>query len=162
MTTNNNFELVQQVQAFLFKEARLMDTNSYQPWLDLWHKEKCTYWIPANDENSDPSKHVSILYYDRGMLDNHIIRLIEGKAFAQNPKSKTLRSVTNVEATQDGDIVTANANFLVTELRGHVQSLFAGRSEYTLQENTDSYIIKTKKVILLKLDEPQDNVTFLL
>ncbi|MBL4865858.1 MAG: aromatic-ring-hydroxylating dioxygenase subunit beta [Pseudomonadales bacterium] len=161
MSTNKQLDLKERVESFLFKEARLMDSNSYQPWLDLWDK-KCIYWIPCNNEDTDPKKHVSILYCDRRMLENHIIRLIEGNAFAQSPKSRTLRTVTNIETYQDGDTIKAYANFMVVELRGHVQNMHAGRSEYELLESDSDFIIQKKKVILLKLDEAQDNVTFLL
>ncbi|MBV1882084.1 MAG: aromatic-ring-hydroxylating dioxygenase subunit beta [Pseudomonadales bacterium] len=149
------------VEFFLFKEARLMDSNSYQAWLDLWD-EKCTYWIPCNDEDTDPNMHVSILYCDRRMLENHVIRLIEGNAFAQSPKSRTLRTVTNIEAYQEGDNIKAYSNFMLAEVRGNQQNIHAGRSEYELREADSSFIIQKKKVILLKLDKPQDNVTFLL
>jgi len=162
---DNNHEypqdLISRVEAFLFKEARLMDTNSYQAWLDLWDK-KCTYWVPCNDEDTDPMKHVSILYLNRRTLENHVTRLIEGNAFAQSPKSRTLRTVTNIEVYPKEGFVKAYANVVVVELRGHVQNTHAGRSEYELVEGGEGFVIRNKKVVLLTLDEPQDNVTFLL
>ena len=159
--TNNNQDLTSRVEAFLYGEARLMDTNNYSGWLELFDEE-CNYWIPSNQEDFDPSRHVSILYCDRAMLDNHIQRLIDGKAFAQSPKSITLRTVTNIMASQEGAQIDVTANFLVTEIRGHKQNLHAGRSEYQLRETDSGFLIQKKKVILLGLDEPQDNVTFLL
>jgi len=154
-------DLISRVEAFLFKEARLMDSNDYQAWLDLWNN-KCTYWIPCNGEDTDPMKHVSILYLNRRTLENHVTRLIEGNAFAQSPKSKTLRTVTNIEAYQDDGKVNAYANVVVIELRGHAQNTHAARLEYGLLEGEAGFVIQKKKVVLLKLDEPQDNVTFLL
>ncbi len=159
--TSSSEDFIRRVESFLYAEARLMDDNNYQGWLDLFDEE-CSYWIPANQEDIDPSRHVSILYCDRSMLDNHIKRLLEGKAFAQSPKSRTLRSVTNIAASQKGIQINATANFLVTEIRGHKQHIHAGRSEYQLQECDAGFLIQRKKVILLGLDEPQDNVTFLL
>jgi len=159
--TNNNQDFIQRTESFLFGEARLMDDNDYQGWLDLWDQE-CSYWIPSNQEDYDPKLHISILYCDRPMLEQHIARLLEGKAFAQSPKSRLMRSVTNVMASQKGTTIDVTANFLVTGIRSHQQHSHAGRSEYQLRECDSGFLIQKKKVILLALDEPQDNVTFLL
>jgi len=161
MTKNSSGELIQRVESFLYQEAQLMDDNNYQGWLDLFDQE-CNYWIPSNREDLDPSKHISILYCDRSMLEQHIKRLIEGKAFAQSPKSRSIRSVSNVLVAQQGSMIDVTANFLVTELRGHQQNIHAGRSEYSLRVANSDFLIQKKKVILLGIDEPQDNVTFLL
>ncbi|MBV1906357.1 MAG: aromatic-ring-hydroxylating dioxygenase subunit beta [Pseudomonadales bacterium] len=157
----DNQELVHQVKNFLFEEARLMDENNYLGWLELFDSE-CSYWIPSNKEDYDPAQHVSILYCDRSMLEHHIQRLVDGKAFAQIPKSRTQRLVSNVLATQKNNIVTVTSSFIVTEVRGHQQHIHGGRSEYQLKENDSSYLIQKKKVILLGLDEPQYNITFLI
>ena len=159
--TNTNIELIRRVESFLYEEARLMDDNDYQGWLDLFDTE-CTYWIPSNKEDLDPSLHISILYCDRLMLENHIKRLLDGKAFAQSPQSLTQRSVTNIVVSQSGTSVEVKANFFVAELRGHNQNIHAGRSEYLLKDNNTELCIQKKKVILLGLNEAQDNVTFLL
>jgi len=139
--TNANQDFIQRVRTFLFQEARLMDDNNYQGWLDLFDEE-CNYWIPTNKEDIDPSRHISILYCDRPMLDNHIKRLIDGKAFAQSPKSRTLRSVTNIMVSDEDNLITASANFLVTELRGHTQNIHAGRSEYQLRDCDTGFLIQ--------------------
>lgn len=159
--SDHSAELNQPVASFLNAEARLMDGNEYSEWLDLFATE-CLYWIPSNHEDADPSKHVSILYCDRAMLENHVRRLVEGKAFAQSPRSRTSRIVSNIDVSESATGISASANFLITELRGHVQHLHAGRSEYKLRKIDSGFLIQQKKVVLLGLDEPQDNVTFLL
>ncbi|MDH3643622.1 MAG: aromatic-ring-hydroxylating dioxygenase, partial [Gammaproteobacteria bacterium] len=49
--------LVERVEAFLYREARLMDENRYEEWLELF-AEECEYWIPSNHEDGDPSREV--------------------------------------------------------------------------------------------------------
>ncbi len=153
-------ELRERVENFLYAEARLMDENRYQDWLTLF-AEDCEYWIPSNKEDADPSREVSILYADRPMLENHVQRLVEGKAFAQSPPSRLRRIVSNIEV-YPGQPLRVAANFLVTEIRRHVQRQHAGRCEYQLLDVNDALRIQRKKVVLVSIDEPQDNITFLL
>ncbi len=149
------------IEALLYREARVMDENRYLEWLDLF-TDPCSYWIPSNQEDIDPRRHVSILYADRGMLEDHARRLAEGKAFAQMPRSRMRRIVSNIEAEASHGGFAVAANFLVTEIRKRTQRLHAGRSEYQLVEYGGELRIRCKKVLLVGIDEPQANVTFLL
>jgi len=153
----------ERVENFLYKEARLMDENAYLEWADLF-ADDCLYWVPSNLEDYDPDKHVSIMYGDRNFLKNHVERLAEGKAFAQQPRSRMRRIVSNIEIedAENDDELRVFANFSVTEIRKHEQRTHAGRSEYKLTSENDTFRIKYKKVNLVSLDEAQDNVTFLL
>jgi 3-phenylpropionate/cinnamic acid dioxygenase small subunit len=155
-------DLQHRVEQFLYREACLMDENRYEDWLALF-TENCRYWIPSNREGADPTREVSILYGDRAMLENHVRRLASGKAFAQSPPSRMRRIVSNVVANADdaGEIEAA-ANFIVVETRLHVQRLHAGRSLYRLVEYNGDLAIRYKQINLLGIDEPQENITFLL
>jgi len=162
-----------EVERFLFREARCMDEHRYDDWLALF-TEDCRYWIPSNREDTDPARHMSILYGDRAVLVTHVRRLAGGKAFAQSPPSRLRRLVSNVEVveveapyanvdlrTGAGDI-EATANFVVVEIRRHVQRLHAGQSLYRLTDIDGSLRIRYKQVNLVGIDEPQENITFLL
>jgi 3-phenylpropionate/cinnamic acid dioxygenase small subunit len=147
------------VEDFLYHEAWLMDENRYEDWLDLFD-EDCVYWIPSNEADYDPSQHTSILYGDRAMLQDHVSRLSEGKAFAQSPKSKLVRQVSNIRCDAENPLIVS-ANFIVVELRNRVQRIHAGRSDYELVVTDGALKIKMKKVLLLGMDEHQENITFL-
>ena len=149
------------IEAFLFLEARLMDENRYADWLGLF-AEECEYWIPSNEEDVDPSKHVSIMYCDRSMLNNHIERLIQGKAFAQSPQSRMRRIVGNIEIMEGSDFWQVENNFIIMEVRNHTQRLHGGRSHYDLVQVGDEIRIKAKRVLLVGIDEHQESVTFLI
>lgn len=163
--TNNNGrsddKLYRRIEAFLYLEARFMDENQYAEWFDLFDTESI-YWIPSNIEDMDPSQHVSILYLDHRGLKNYTQRLMGGNAFAQSPRSRLRRIVSNIEIFEADEPVSAAANFLVTEVRNRTQRLHAGRSEYQLIESETGLKIRSKKVVLVGIDEPQENVTFLL
>jgi 3-phenylpropionate/cinnamic acid dioxygenase small subunit len=63
------------IERFLFHEARLMDEHRYDEWLALWAIDDAIYWIPANADDIDPTRNVSIIYDRRGQLRNRIKRL---------------------------------------------------------------------------------------
>ena len=150
-----------QIEAFLFLEARLMDENRYSDWLELFADE-CEYWIPSNAEDIDPDKHVSIMYCDRPMLNNHVERLVQGKAFAQSPQSRLRRIIGNIEFSGDANLWQVETNFIIMEVRDHTQRVHGGRSHYELIQIGDEIRIKSKKVLLVGIDEHQESITFLI
>ena len=154
-------QMRERVETLLYREARLMDENRYAEWLELFADE-CEYWIPSNAEDIDPSRHVSILYGGRPMLENHVQRLLEGKAFAQVPASRMRRIVGNIEIESVDDGWSVGANFLIYEIRKHSQRLHGGRSEYRLVDVDQQLRIAAKKVLLVGINEHQENITFLL
>src|SRR5581483_7241762 len=85
-----------QVESFLYREARLMDEHAYDEWLALW-TDDALYWVPSNDDDYDPQRHVSIVYENKARLEDRIFRLKSGVAYAQDPKSRLSRIVANVE-----------------------------------------------------------------
>ena len=90
-----------QIENFLYCEARLMDEHAYDEWLSLW-TEDALYWVPCNEDDIDPQRHVSIIYDNRPSLEDRIERLKSGVAYAQEPKSQLRRVVSNVEI-EEGD-----------------------------------------------------------
>ena len=84
------------VEQFLYREARLMDTHAYADWLALWARE-AHYWIPCNADDVDVSRHVSLVNEDRAGLEDRIRRLQSGAHYAQDPVSRLARVVSNVD-----------------------------------------------------------------
>jgi benzoate/toluate 1,2-dioxygenase subunit beta len=150
------------VENFLYREARLMDTHAYDEWLALW-TEDALYWVPSNDDDIDPERHVSIVYENRAGLEDRIARLKSGAAYAQDPRSRLSRVVSNVEIEDgnDGDVVV-NSTFNLTALRRRRMDIFAGRSIYKLRWDGDNFKIAFKKVLLINNDEVIHNLTFLI
>jgi 3-phenylpropionate/cinnamic acid dioxygenase small subunit len=150
-----------QIESFLYREARLMDEHAYDDWLSLW-AEDVLYWIPCNDDDIDPQRHVSIIYDNRARLEDRIERLKSGAAYAQEPKSRLRRVVSNVEIEEgENGEVTVYSNFSLTELRRSRQDTFAGRTIHKLRPQEDGFKIAYKKVLLVNNDEVIDNLTFL-
>jgi benzoate/toluate 1,2-dioxygenase subunit beta len=151
-----------QIEDFLYHEARLMDGHAYDEWLALW-TEDALYWVPSNDDDIDPEHHVSIVYENRAGLEDRIARLKSGAAYAQDPKSRLSRVVSNIEAEEGNNgEVTVYATFNLTALRRRRMDIFAGRSIYKLRYYGDSFKIAYKKVLLINNDEVIHNLTFLI
>lgn len=150
-----------QIENFLYREARLMDENAYDEWLALWADE-ALYWVPANADDIDPLRHVSIVYEDKVHLEDRIERLKSGAAYAQDPKSRMRRVIANIEIEEGGQgEVIVYSNFNLTELRRSQQRTFAGRTIHKLRPAGESFKIAYKKVLLVNNDEVISNLTFL-
>lgn len=149
------------VEAFLYREARLMDESRYKEWLDLF-TEDALYWIPSNADDVEPLRHVSIVYAPKPQLEWQVARLETGKAHTQVPPSRMRRIVSNVEveAGKDGELHVC-AVFNLIEMRLGQQRSFAGLSRYRLRRQSDGFRIAYKKVELVGNDEVIDNLTFL-
>ncbi len=152
----------QQIENFLYREARLMDESAYDAWLELY-ADDTLYWVPCNRDDVDPMREVSIYYDDHERLQERITRLKSGAAHSQEPRSRLLRIISNVEVAEadDNGEVTVFSNFHLTELRRSRQRLIAGRTTHKLRPDHGSFKIVMKKVILLNNDEVIDNLTFL-
>ncbi len=150
-----------QIENFLYREARLMDENAYDDWFALW-TDDALYWIPANADDIDPQRHVSIVYEDKSRLEDRIERLKSGAAYAQDPKSRMRRVISNIEIEEgaQGEVIVY-ANFNLTELRRSQQRTFAGRTVHKLRPEGSSFKIAYKKVLLVNNDEVISNLTFL-
>ena len=149
------------IESFLHREARLMDENAYDEWLSLW-TDDALYWVPCNRDDSDPTREISAIYDDRTRLQARIDRLKSGVAYAQDPKSRMRRLISNIEIedADHGELIVSS-NFMLVELRRSKQDLFAGRTIHRLRPEGDSFRICHKKVLLVNNDEVIDNLTFL-
>ena len=56
------------IESFLYREARLMDEHAYDEWLALW-TDDALYWVPCNEDDFDPERHVSIVYENKARLE---------------------------------------------------------------------------------------------
>jgi benzoate/toluate 1,2-dioxygenase subunit beta len=131
-------------------------------WLALW-TDDALYWVPCNEDDFDPERHVSIVYENRARLEGRITRLKSGAAYAQDPKSRLSRVVSNVEIEDGDDSETiVHSTFNVTALRRGRIDVFAGRAIHKLRPDGDSYKIAYKKVLLINNDQVINNLTFLI
>jgi benzoate/toluate 1,2-dioxygenase beta subunit len=150
----------ERIESFLYFEARLIDEHQYSEWLSLWTNDGL-YWIPCNSDDADPARQAMIIYDNRDRLGERILRLTSTSAWAQQPRSRTRRLLSNIEFRGVEGGYAVESNFILAELRRSKQDIFAGRVIHTLRANGDSFNIALKKVLLLNNDESIDNLTFI-
>jgi 3-phenylpropionate/cinnamic acid dioxygenase small subunit len=149
--------------SFLYEEARLLDQHDYEDWLGLWSDEG-VYWIPANGDEQDPERHVSLVYDNRRRLEMRVKQLESGYRYAQLPQSRTQHYISNVQVIEDGqEQVTVHSSYLVVEARAGEINFWPGRARHHLtRTDGGGYLIDRKVVVLINNDLPVPSMAFLL
>ena len=153
---------VDEVCAFVYREARLLDTSGYVEWEALW-TDDAVYWVPAGSGDIDPERSMSIIYDNRSRIALRVRQLLTGRRHAQNPPSKLVHLISNVEVVNelDGDIEVA-ASAMVYESHQSGETLWASRNAYTLRPSDDGLRMARKTVVLANAAKPLGNMAFLI
>ena len=162
----------EEAEAYLYREARLLDERRLDDWQRLFTDDGI-YWVPA-EEGLRPDNERSIIYDDPLQRRMRVHQLTKYKHLSQEPASRTVHVVSNVEvevpATRRSDDVSVHCTQIVFEMRpGNFvglpraigeQRALAGRCEYLLRHD-GAWKIAMKKVLLIERDIPQYNLTFI-
>jgi benzoate/toluate 1,2-dioxygenase beta subunit len=153
---------LKEAEQFLFREARLADEHRYDEWEALW-TEEAIYWVPANGDEIDPSKQMSIIFDNRARIATRIKQFHTGKRHSQTPPSRVRRIVSNVELLEmNGDDALVGSNFLAVESRERGTQLWAGRAEHRLRVVDGELRMASKKVMLVDNDRAVYTLAFLI
>ena len=159
---------VPDAERFLFAEARLLDERCFDEWESLFSDDG-SYWVPI-DPAKEPGQGISIISDDRRRLHERVFRLTQTPVLDQNPPSRTMRLVSNVEVEADGaGQARLRCRQLITEVRPgglgqaglNVVRLFPASCEYRLRRDGARWKIVQKKVVLLDSDQPHYNLSFI-
>ena len=160
----------QSAEAFLYREARLLDEGRLDDWLALT-TDDVVYWVPNNADDVDPAAHISIVYADAVRLRTRVWRVAEsGMNHSQDPPSQTMRSISNVEidGTEPNGDVRLRCNLLLYEFRpggarrDAVPNVFAARCRYRLRAAGEEWRSAYKQVSLLTMDGVLPALNYLL
>jgi len=162
MTTTTELDVLRAVEQFLYREARLCDEHRFAEWESLW-TDDATYWVPANGDDIDPTRQVSVLFDNRARIATRIRQLESGKRHAQSPPSRLARLVGNVEVlADDGGEVTVASVFTIHESRSRGTTVWAGRYEHVLRRTDDGLRMLRKTARLVDNDKPIPTLAFLI
>jgi 3-phenylpropionate/cinnamic acid dioxygenase small subunit len=145
-----------EARALLFREARLLDTEDWDSWLDLY-ADDCEFWMPAwRDERRltiDPQRELSLIYYSgRQNLVDRVWRARSGQSVASLPAPRVVHIISNVELLEEGEAKALIASNFVVHLfdkRANRTHQFFGRYEHRLAGSGIETRISSKKIILL-------------
>ena len=161
--TSSTRDLTREIEQFLYREAALADEHAYKEWLSLWTPE-VLYWVPCNADQIDPSRHVSLIFDDRGRLEERLFRLQTKHAHSQNPRSRLSRVVSNLclhdfDPNSGGEVST---RFNLCEVRNERTVVWAGRQHYVLVRQGQGWVMREKRVYLVNNDSLMGNMTFII
>ncbi len=151
------------IEQFLYHEADLLDSWRFTEWLDLFHDD-VHYWMPTrvNRARKDRSDDISapgdmaVFEDTKASLAMRVARLDTGRAWAEDPPSRTRHLVTNVMATRlplDADEVpgfSVRSAFIVYRNQGdRTDDLWAGAREDVLLEGGPAGFLVRQRTIRL-------------
>jgi len=150
----------QELIDFVVREARLIDQQRFDEWLDMY-ADDAFYWMPLEWNQTDPRLTCSLMYEDKLLLSIRVERLKGARTFSQKPKSRCH----HVLQTPQIDSRDAAANSYVTwtamhyvETRLEEQTLYAAWATHHLSVENGKLKIKLKRVDLINCDAAFGNI----
>lgn len=145
---------IEQIQQFLYREARYLDDRDFETWLTLY-SPKAEFWMPAWDDDDklveDPRTEISLIYYpDKSGLEDRVFRIRTERSSATSlPEPRTSHNISNVEIVeQTSGECKIRFNWLTFNFRYKTIDQYFGTSFYTLDTSGEQPLITNKKVVL--------------
>ncbi|MFN2645080.1 MAG: aromatic-ring-hydroxylating dioxygenase subunit beta [Burkholderiales bacterium] len=139
-------------EEFLYYEARLLDTQQYEQWLELF-AEDATYWLPLEQGQADPHETSSIIHDDRTLLELRVKQIRHPRAHARQPVARTVHQVGNV--VQLGEAhgeLHIGSTLTVIEFRNERQRLYGALVEHRLRPYRDAKAGDTFRIVRKRID----------
>ncbi|PLC55864.1 phenylpropionate dioxygenase [Pollutimonas nitritireducens] len=148
----------QQLFAFVYREARLLDEQQFEEWLALFTDDG-HYWMPLTHGQTDPLLQGSLMYEDKLLLRVRVERLAGQRTYSQQPRSRSHHLVQQPTVETDhpehkpeqGQYVV-RAAFHYVESRQDLQTIYAGWSTFELITVDSELRITQKRVDLVNCD----------
>jgi len=164
-SSSGRSELYQRrAEAFFYEEAALLDQWHLIEWLDLMADE-VTYRIPPLDlPNARPGEALYLIDDDRERLESRVNQLMGKTAWAETPRSRTRRLLTNVRVTStDGNLFSASCNFAVWRFQYENTDTYVGRYEYQFIDTPNGLRVLERRAVLdLEALRPHGRISFIL
>ena len=148
-------------EQFLYHEARLLDTQQLEAWLDLF-TEDATYWVPLERGQEDPIETSSIIYDDRTLLGLRVAQARHPRAHARLPLARTVHQVGNVTVLNEDKAETRVSSVLqVIEWRNERQRTWGALVEHRLRRTGESFRIAHKRIDLVNSEGELNGIAIL-
>ena len=150
--------LKEEIEAFLYHEAELLDERRYEAWLDLF-TDDAHYFMPMrrNVPHDEPDREFTragadVNWFDEGKdtLTRRVKQILTGIHWAEEPRSRTCHVVSNVQvAATAPDEVAVKSRFLVYRNRVETETDFlVGKREDVLRRVAGGWKIARRKIVL--------------
>jgi 3-phenylpropionate/cinnamic acid dioxygenase small subunit len=154
-----------EIEAFIFREARLADEGDYAGWEALV-TDDMHYWVPFGPADYEPGARMSYINDNRTRLATRIRQLMTGHRHAQTPPSPMRRLISNLELLEKTELEYRVAgNFVLYELSAQATRevrVWAGRTTWQLRRTPDGLRLCRKVVELVNATEPLPTLAFII
>ena len=143
----------QDILAFLYREARLLDDAEWDAWLACYHPD-ARFWMPSWDDDGrlveDPEREISLIYYpSRQGLEDRVFRIRTERSSATMPDTRTSHNIANVELLQvDGALHMVRFNWHTLSHRYNTDYSHFGMARYVIDFSAAEPKILDKYVVL--------------
>jgi 3-phenylpropionate/trans-cinnamate dioxygenase beta subunit len=138
----------QQVEVFLYMEARLLDEWRLAEWLELM-TDDVRYEVPATDVRGDRAHTLGIVSDDAARLRRRVEQLLGNEMWCENPRSRTRRLIANVAVQSEHDgTMGVMANFVIYRFGNGRSDAFVGRYENELVRTDNGFQIRRRTALL--------------
>jgi p-cumate 2,3-dioxygenase beta subunit len=153
-----------EIERFFVDEAALLDEWRLEEWLQLFTEDGCYLVPPLDAPNADHRTTLFLVADDRRNLASRIRQLLAGTTWAENPRSRTRRLVTNFRILDEGDHgVVATANFAVWRFQYEATDVYVGRYVNLFVRGSSGLMLRERRVILdLETLRPHGKLSFIL
>ena len=152
------------VVAFVYNEARLLDEQRFDEWLALF-AEDGRYWMPLEHGQTDRRLTASLMYEDMLLLRIRVERLKGIRTYSQKPKSRCHHLLqqpqVGVFEPEAGRIIVWTSMHYV-EARQDQQDLYAAWATHDLVLVDGALRIRLKRVDLVNCDAAFGNIQLFL
>jgi len=147
-------DLAREIEQFLYREARLLDTGRFEEWLELFAPDG-VYWVPSRPGQTDPLAVASLFYEDRAILAMRVQRLLQHRAHVLAPIPRTTHLLGNIALMADDSASGEHGvecAFIMVEHREDRQRIYSGRCLHRLRRLDGAWRIALKRVELVDCD----------
>lgn len=155
---------VGEIEEFLVYEAALLDEWRLEEWLELMAPD-ARYLVPPLDmPEADHHDTLFLIADDRRTLASRVRQLLSGTTWAENPRSRTRRLITNVRLLAAGDgAARATANFAVWRFQHEKADVYVGRYVHILVRGSAGLLFRERRAVLdLETLRPHGKLSFIL
>ena len=165
-------EALRDVEAFLHREAMLLDDNDWDSWLSLF-TEDGIYWVPSVPGQKDPIDTVSLFHEDRTLREMRVMRLRHPRAYSQDFPTRLSHVVSGIMPDPAGgsgldggtnraaDAVVRSSQHIL-EYRKEDQRMFGGTVRHWLRRDATGWKIALKRIDLVNCDAPMETIQLFL
>ena len=153
-----------EIEEFLIHEAALLDEWRLEEWLALMAPD-ARYLVPPLDApDADHHDTLFLIADDRRTLASRVRQLLSGTTWAENPRSRTRRLITNVRLlAAEGGMARATANFAVWRFQHEHADVYVGQYRHLLVRGSSGLLFRERRAVLdIETLRPHGKLSFIL